>query len=503
MSAVASRTPSFDVVVPTLGRSSLTATLNALFSAEGPMPRQVIVVDDRPHPGPPLPLGAHAGDVVVLPSGGRGPAHARNVGWRRSRAEWVAFLDDDVVPSATWRRDLACDLTNLGDTVAAVQGRLTVPLPRGRRPTDWERNVRGLEDARWITADMAYRRAALLSVRGFDERFRRAFREDADLAARVRRTGWSMVNGARRATHPVRPATPWISVRLQAGNADDALLRAVHGRRWRDVTGVPPGRRPRHLAITTTAAIAAAGAVSGRRRLALAGGLAWLAGTGELAWARIAPGPRTGREIWTMLATSAVLPAAASYHWLRGWLTLPSRLRARRAVPAAVLFERDGTLVDDGADNDDPERVAVVAGARAALDRLRRAGVRVAIVSSQSGPGGGRLRPDHDERVVRGIERLVGPLDGWYVCRHDAGDACTCRRPAPGLILHAASELGVEPTDTVVVGHIGADLEAAAAAGARAVLVPTAATSPDDAMAAESLAPTLATAVDLVLERRA
>jgi HAD-hyrolase-like len=55
----------------------------------------------------------------------------------------------------------------------------------------------------------------------------------------------------------------------------------------------------------------------------------------------------------------------------------------------------------------------------------------------------------------------------------------------------------------VVVGHIGADLEAAAAAGARAVLVPTAATSLDDAMAAESLAPTLATAVDLVLEGRA
>ena len=70
--------------------------------------------------------------------------------------------------------------------MAATQGRFEVPLPGDRRPTDWERSTGGPGAARWATADMAYRREALAAVGGFDERFPRAYREDADLALRVR-----------------------------------------------------------------------------------------------------------------------------------------------------------------------------------------------------------------------------------------------------------------------------------------------------------------------------
>ena len=89
---------------------------------------------------------------------------------------------------------------------------------------------------------MAYRRAALESVHGFDERFPRAFREDADLAAPGpgRRLA-AEPRAARTTTHPVRPADRWVSVRVQAGNADDALMRALHGRRL-------AGRRRRPVA---------------------------------------------------------------------------------------------------------------------------------------------------------------------------------------------------------------------------------------------------------------
>ena len=62
-------------------------------------------------------------------------------------------------------------------TISGIQGRIVVPV--GERPTDWERNVAGLQDAQWATADMAYRREALAQVGGFDERFPRAYREDA------------------------------------------------------------------------------------------------------------------------------------------------------------------------------------------------------------------------------------------------------------------------------------------------------------------------------------
>jgi hypothetical protein len=209
--------------------------------------------------------------------------------------------------------------------VAGVAARLHVPLPVDRRPTDWERNVAGLETGRWVTADLTFRRAALDSVGGFDERFRRAYREDADLAARLVAAGWRLEVGRRRSEHPVRPADRWVSVRLQAGNADDPRLRLRYGRRWRVVTGVHRGRRARHLATTAAGAAAVVAAGAKRPAVALGAGALWAAGTAELAWARIAPGPRTADEVTTMVVTSVALPPAATWHWLRGWAAVVAR----------------------------------------------------------------------------------------------------------------------------------------------------------------------------------
>ena len=172
-------TGSIDVVVPTLGRASLAALLEALAAGRGPLPRHILLVCDGPG-GPPEIPPRLLGRTTVLRGPGRGPAAARNVGWRASRAVWIAFLDDDVVPAADWLERLADDVAGLPAEVAASQGQVRVPLPRDRRPTDWERNVKGLEKAAWATADMAIRHSALEKVGGFDERFRRAYREDTD-----------------------------------------------------------------------------------------------------------------------------------------------------------------------------------------------------------------------------------------------------------------------------------------------------------------------------------
>jgi glycosyltransferase involved in cell wall biosynthesis len=85
-----------DVVVPTSGRPSLTQLLERLGDLK------VIVVEDRER---------------------RGAAWARNQGWRRSRAEWIAFLDDDVLPDRNWPEQLREDLASaalFGGTLAAL-----------------------------------------------------------------------------------------------------------------------------------------------------------------------------------------------------------------------------------------------------------------------------------------------------------------------------------------------------------------------------------------------
>jgi histidinol-phosphate phosphatase family protein len=211
-----------------------------------------------------------------------------------------------------------------------------------------------------------------------------------------------------------------------------------------------------------------------------------------------------------MAVTSVLVPPVASWHWVAGWVRLPRLLadggRAPRPaarvgprVPKAVLFDRDGTLVVDVPYNGDPERVVVMPGAREAVGRLRAAGVATAVVSNQSGVGRGLLRVEQMEAVNRRVEELVGPLGPWLVCVHGPGEGCGCRKPAPGLVEAAAGALGVDPADCVVIGDVGADVEAAAAAGARSVLVPTAVTREEEVAAAPVVAPDLLAAVGLLL----
>jgi glycosyltransferase involved in cell wall biosynthesis len=320
------------VVVPTLGRPSLAVLLEALAGQVGPdAALEVLLVDDRRVAGAPLDVPPKLAPYVrVLAGRAAGPAAARNAGWHAARHEWVAFLDDDVVPDPDWLVALDDDLAAAAADVGGVQGRIRVPAPAGRAPTDWERVTAALADGRWITADMAYRRGALAGVGGFDERFPRAFREDAEVAARIRAAGWRLVRGGRTVSHPVRPEGPWVSVRTQAGNADDALLRRLYGRRWRERLEIPPGRRGRHAVVTTAGVTALACAALGARRPGALAAAVWLAGTAEFAWTRIAPGPRTPREVVTMVVTSAAIPPAACLHWLRGWARASSP--ARRAA---------------------------------------------------------------------------------------------------------------------------------------------------------------------------
>ncbi|MGY1709443.1 HAD-IIIA family hydrolase [Geodermatophilus sp. SYSU D00758] len=486
------------MVVPTVGRPSLDVLLDALAQGRGPRPAELVLVDDR-RTGAPLRVQRPGlPPVRVLRTGGGGPARARNLGWRSVGTDWVAFLDDDVVPDPDWYERLADDLAELPPDVAGSQGRVRVPLPEHRRPTDWERGTAGLATSSWITADLAYRRSALAAVGGFDERFPRAFREDSDLALRVMDTGARLVRGQRWITHPVRPVDRWISVRTQAGNADDVLMRRLHGPGWRERADAPLGRRPRHLAVTAAGAATLALAAARRPRAALAAGLAWAAGTAEFAWARIAPGPRTGDEVATMLVTSAAIPPLATWHWLRGVVT-HRRVPRWRGLPDLVLFDRDGTLVHDFPYNGDPAWVRPVDGAREALDRLRARGVRVGVVSNQSGVARGLITREQVDACMARLAELLGPFDTVQVCPHGPDDGCGCRKPAPGMVKAACDELGVDPARCVVVGDIGADVEAAAAAGASGVLVPTPVTRRAEVAAAPRRAGTLTEAVDGVL----
>jgi histidinol-phosphate phosphatase family protein len=517
MSGGLESTVDYSVVVPTIGRPNLGEMLAALAHATGPGPQEVVVVDDRRNPSASLDLPTAPWPLRVVRSGGRGPATARNRGWRVTASEWVVFLDDDVVPASEWPARLADDLVRLPAVVAASQARIVVPLPVHRRPTDAERGTAGLARARWITADMAFRRSALEAVGGFDERFPRAYREDADLALRLIGAGYQVVDGRRVTTHPVAASTFLASVRAQRGNGDDVLMRRRHGRDWRPRIGEGPGRLRRHMLTTAAAMTAVVSGLRGKRGVAAVSGLLWAGCTAEFAMHRIWPGPRTADEVLRMLVTSvAIPPAACAYRiqgeWRhrgvrrselpRGALRPRATPRGRADLPAAVLFDRDDTLIHDVPYNGDPEAVRPVPGAVAALARLRELGVPIGVVSNQSGVARGLITTDQLSAVNARIDELLGPFDTWQICLHGEATGCDCRKPAPGLIEKAAADLGVSAGECVVIGDIGADVEAARAAGARGILVPTARTLPAEIRNAPEVAADLTAAVRLALHER-
>ncbi|MBT2587093.1 HAD-IIIA family hydrolase [Arthrobacter sp. ISL-95] len=165
----------------------------------------------------------------------------------------------------------------------------------------------------------------------------------------------------------------------------------------------------------------------------------------------------------------------------------------------AVLFDRDGTLVVDVPYNGDPQLVRPMDGAREALQKVRRAGLATGVVTNQSGVARGLLSVEQMHSVNQRVDELLGPFDVWEFCPHGPEDGCACRKPEPGMILEACNSLGISPEEAAFVGDIGADMEAAAAAGARAVLVPTEITRREEIEAAGSVAEDLGHAVELLL----
>lgn len=165
----------------------------------------------------------------------------------------------------------------------------------------------------------------------------------------------------------------------------------------------------------------------------------------------------------------------------------------------AILFDRDDTLIVDVPYNGDPEQVSPMPTAVAALERVRAAGLATGVVSNQSGIARGILTDDQARAVNARVDELLGPFDVWRYCPHGPEDGCACRKPRPGMVLSAAAALGLAPSQVAVIGDIGADMGAAAAAGARAVLVPTARTLPEEVAAAPAVATDLRAAVEMLL----
>lgn len=154
----------------------------------------------------------------------KGPATARNMGWRNALSGLIAFTDDDCRPESGW---LLAFYNRINDFLLSADlvfsGQTVVPIEE--RPTDHALNTHGLQHADFITANCACTRKVLEITGGFDERYEMAWREDSDLEFNFIHHGIPVIK-VRDAVvvHPVREA-PWgFSLKEQKKGQYDALL---------------------------------------------------------------------------------------------------------------------------------------------------------------------------------------------------------------------------------------------------------------------------------------
>jgi D-glycero-D-manno-heptose 1,7-bisphosphate phosphatase len=184
-------------------------------------------------------------------------------------------------------------------------------------------------------------------------------------------------------------------------------------------------------------------------------------------------------------------------------LTSQSSAMAR---PATVFLDRDGTInvkAPEGEYITRPEDLVLLPGAADAVRRLNEAGVEVVVVTNQRGIARGLMSED-DYTAVTGVlaDRLAEHGARWravFHCPHEAG-ACRCRKPETGLIDRARVEVpGLDVTGAVLIGDSESDVEAGRRAGLRTVLLADPVSARARASAADQVAPTLAAAVDLLM----
>lgn len=148
----------------------------------------------------------------------------------------------------------------------------------------------------------------------------------------------------------------------------------------------------------------------------------------------------------------------------------------------AIFLDKDGTLIPDIPYNVNPDLITISEEATGGLRTLQEAGYLLVVITNQSGIAKGLFGYDDLHAVKEKIECLLQEkhiaLAGFYFCPHDdpggvnaEGDSCECRKPSPGLLMEAASDLGIELEESWMIGDILNDVEAGHRAGCRALLI--------------------------------
>lgn len=142
----------------------------------------------------------------------------------------------------------------------------------------------------------------------------------------------------------------------------------------------------------------------------------------------------------------------------------------------AIFLDRDGVIIENISTYVRSwEEVRFIPKSLFALNKAQNSPYKIILVTNQSAVGRGILPLDIaweiNLRLVAVIQQAGGRVDGVYMCPHAPEDNCECRKPKPGLILRAASDLSLDLARSILIGDALSDLLAGQAAGIHRTLL--------------------------------
>lgn len=254
----------------------------------------------------------------------KGPAAARNMGWRNALSPLIAFTDDDCRPEAGWLQAFInrymdftrSELPLRGKQIELVfSGYTSVPIDSN--PTDHALNTHGLQNADFITANCACTLMALETTGGFDERYGTAWREDSDLEFNFINHGIPIIKIMEAVVvHPVREA-PWgFSIKEQKKGQYDALLYKKYPQMYRN--RLSPAIIFDFYFIMLTDLICLIAIINGWWYIATVTFVVVLIMIAGFFYLRIRRTKKTLSHIWEMWVTSMVIPFLSVYWRIYG-----------------------------------------------------------------------------------------------------------------------------------------------------------------------------------------
>jgi D-glycero-D-manno-heptose 1,7-bisphosphate phosphatase len=150
----------------------------------------------------------------------------------------------------------------------------------------------------------------------------------------------------------------------------------------------------------------------------------------------------------------------------------------------AVFLDRDGTINEEVGYLDNLDKIQIIPGAREAIQLINLSGMKAIVITNQAGVARGFFT----EEFVQAANKLIQSelkkkgayIDGFYYCPHHPTEgkgiylqSCNCRKPAPGMLLTAASEFNINLAESYLIGDTFGDIQTAKSAGLKAVLVKT------------------------------